>query len=81
MTAKIARGERIDHQETVRRSIGAAGRMDRLIRDVLTFARLGSTEIKLVPVDVEKLVRDILWERPELGASQNTVTIESPLRG
>jgi len=63
----------------LRKIIGAAGRMDRLIQDVLSFARLAKTEIRVVPIDVEALVRDIIQERPELHTPAGIVTIEGPL--
>jgi signal transduction histidine kinase len=62
------------------RVISAAVRMDRLIQDVLAFSRVSRQEIALEPVDVEKLVRDILHERPTLQPPKAEITIESPLQ-
>jgi PAS domain S-box-containing protein len=58
--------------------IGAANRLDRLIRDVLNFARISRTEIEVAPVNLDELVRDILRERPEL-QTPGTVQVQHPL--
>src|SRR5262249_31070283 len=42
-------------------------------------ARLSRAEIKVAPLDVAKLVRDIVQERPELHAPRALVTIEEPM--
>src|SRR5207302_1677742 len=52
--------------EYLKKAISAAERMDQLIQDVLAFTRLSRQEITLGPVDVDRLVRDIIGERPEL---------------
>ncbi len=70
-------GDRIpEAADYLRRIIRSAERLDRLIQDVLSFARLSYAEIPLVPVDVEKLIGDLVQDRPELQAS---VVIERPL--
>ncbi len=66
--------------EYLRKVVNAAARMDRLIQDVLAFARLSRTAIKVSPLDVDKLVRDILLERPELHEPRADVQIEGVLR-
>jgi PAS domain S-box-containing protein len=63
----------------LRRVISAAGRMDRLIQDVLAFARISRQELTVQPVDVEKLLREIVDERPELQPPQARIDIETPL--
>jgi PAS domain S-box-containing protein len=73
-------GEKIpEGVEYLRKVISAAGRMDRLIQDVLSFARLSRAEIKVMPLDVDKLVHDIIHERPELHPPRAIVTVKSPL--
>jgi signal transduction histidine kinase len=72
-------GDRIpEGVEYLKRVINAANRMDRLIRDVLNFARVSHVEIQLSPVNLEELMRDIIGERPEL-QERATVQIEAPL--
>jgi PAS domain S-box-containing protein len=65
--------------EHLRKIIAAANRMDRLIRDVLNFARFSRTEIELAPVNVDELIADIVHERPELQSPRATVLIDHPL--
>lgn len=65
--------------EFLRKVISAANRMDRLIQDVLNFARISRGEIKLAPVDITALVRDIIHERPELQPPRAEVTLAVPL--
>lgn len=57
----------------------AANRLDRLIRDVLSFARISRSEIVLQPMDVDALVRELLAERPEYHAPDVTITLEGKL--
>lgn len=57
----------------------AAGRLDRLIRDVLNFARLSRTEIHLSRIDTEELIREIIHERAEFQPPHAEVVIDSPL--
>jgi len=63
----------------LRKSIGAAQRMDQLIQDVLAFASLSRQEINLEPIDVDTLLREIVQERPELQPGKADIRIESPL--
>jgi PAS domain S-box-containing protein len=62
------------------KAISAAERMDQLIQDVLAFAKLSRQEITLEPIDVDKLLREIVQERPELQPGKADIRIESPLR-
>lgn len=73
-------GDRIpEGVEYLQKAVNAAARMDRLIQDVLAFARLSRSEIKVTPVDVETLIEEIIHERPELQAPQADIVIRSPL--
>lgn len=74
-------GEKIpEGVDYLRRVITAAGRMDRLIQDVLAFARVSRQEIAVEPLDVDKIVHDIIEERPELHAPRAMVHVKSPLQ-
>src|SRR5207253_1212213 len=63
----------------LRKTISGAERMDQLIQDVLAFTRLSRRKIELGPVDVDKLVRDIIAERPELQPAKADIEIGAPL--
>ena len=66
-----------DGKELLSRAQAAAGRMERLMQDVLAFSRVVRQPIELKPVDLEKLVLDIVVERPELQAAD--IRLEGPL--
>jgi len=59
--------------------ISAAVRLDRMIQDVLSYTRISRQKIQIEPVDVDRLVREIIGERPELQAPRAEVTVEAPL--
>jgi signal transduction histidine kinase len=65
--------------EHLRKIIAAANRMDRLIRDVLSFARFSRTTIEVSPIALDELVRDLIHERPELQPPRATITVDYPL--
>lgn len=65
--------------EHLRRIIAASNRMDRLIRDVLSFARYSRSEVEVSAVKLDELVPDLLRERPELQPPRATVLLEHPL--
>jgi PAS domain S-box-containing protein len=62
-------------QEFLRRVIRAAQRVDRLIQDVLAYTRLSRHEIVIEPVDVGRLIADIIQERPEFQAPKADIQI------
>lgn len=53
-------------RDYMQRVIAAARRMDRLIHDVLSYTKLSRQDIEIHPVDVAKLVEDLIQEQPEL---------------
>ncbi|MDB6109438.1 MAG: hypothetical protein JWR69_1188 [Pedosphaera sp.] len=57
----------------------AVERMDRLIQDVLAMTRISREEVELETVDVEKLIRDIIEERPEFQPARAGIELQSPL--
>jgi PAS domain S-box-containing protein len=69
-----------DCADYLNKAISAAERMDQLIQDVLAFAKLSRQEIHLEPIDVDRLVREIVQERPELQPQKAEIRVESPLR-
>jgi signal transduction histidine kinase len=63
----------------LKKMVSASARMDRLIQEVLAFSRLSRQQITLQPIDVEKLLREIIQERPEFQTAQVDIEIQSPL--
>jgi signal transduction histidine kinase len=66
-------------KDYIRRIIGASDRMDRLIQDVLTYSRVARTELRLEPVDVEKLIDGILETFPQFQPPQAQIEVQRPL--
>lgn len=65
--------------ELLEKIASASARLDRLITDVLAFSRSSHEEIQVERVDVERLIRDVIKERPEWSEAHAEVVIESPL--
>jgi signal transduction histidine kinase len=59
--------------------LSAVQRMDELIRDVLALSRISRQEMRMETVDLEKLARQVIQERPELQAPRAQVCFEGPL--
>src|SRR5205085_9929189 len=61
-------GERLDEQgrDFLERIIRGGSRMERLIQDLLIYCRLARNEIKLQPVSLDKLVREVVQHYPEM---------------
>jgi PAS domain S-box-containing protein len=68
--------EGIEHLQTIERS---AKRLDSLIQDVLTYSRIAREAVRLEPVQVAQLVRDIVNQYPGLQEPQAYVRIEEPI--
>ena len=67
-------------KDLLQKSISAAGRLDRLIRDVLTYSRVAREKIELGTIDVEQLMRQIIDERPDLQPPKAEIEIQAPLQ-
>lgn len=63
----------------LKRCVSSAQRMDRLIQDVLSFAGLSQHPVSLEPVDVERLIREIVAERPEFQEPSARIELQPPL--
>ena len=61
------------------RIANAAQRLDALIQDVLNYSRVARGQITLQPVDVEKLLAQLIHENPNLQPPKAQVHIERPL--
>jgi PAS domain S-box-containing protein len=73
--------ERLDPEAThyLDRISRSSNRLDSLIQDVLAYSRVTKDQISLHPVDLERLIDDILSSHPEFQAPQVRVTMEKPL--
>jgi PAS domain S-box-containing protein len=67
------------HRDLLQKVINSAGRLDRLIQDVLIYSRVSREALKIGKVDLEKLVRQIIDERPELQPPKAEIRVETPL--
>ena len=61
------------------RILKAAHRMDKLIQDILSYSRVARSEIVSEPVDLDKLVREIIQQYPNLNSMNGEIKIEGPL--
>jgi PAS domain S-box-containing protein len=59
--------------------VSSAKRMDRMVLDLLTFTRLSHEPVVIEPVDVEKVVQDVIRDRPEFDSSHSEILVRSPL--
>jgi PAS domain S-box-containing protein len=66
-------------KDLLQKSISAAERLDRLISDILIYTRVARGPAPLTSVDVERLLRQIIAERPELQPPRADISIEGPL--
>jgi signal transduction histidine kinase len=65
-----------DYLERIAR---ASKRLDLLIQDVLAYSRIAKGEIALRPVDLERLIEEILPDHPEFQPPRASITVEKPL--
>jgi len=57
----------------------SAMRLDRLIQDVLTYSRVVRSELHLVPVDLDRLVRETIESYPEWQKPKAEIRVEGKL--
>lgn len=68
-----------DGNGLLQRIATAASRLDQLIQDVLMYSRVVREQVKLKPVCIEKLTRQLIDENPALQEPRATVEIQKPL--
>jgi PAS domain S-box-containing protein len=75
---KRAYGDKLgpDGEELIERINASAERMDRLIRDVLDYSKVVREEMRLEPVNLDKLVDDIVEGYPELQDANADIKVE-----
>jgi PAS domain S-box-containing protein len=61
------------------RIIRSGTRMDRLVRDILTYSRVARAEIAIEPVELNKLISDIVSHYPEMQEPQARIEITGTL--
>lgn len=73
-------GTRLTEQERdlLHKSVNAAGRLDRLIQDVLAYSKVARDDIQLHAVDVIALLRQIIDERPDFHPPVSEIAIDCP---
>jgi len=57
----------------------AANRLDLLVQDVLAYSRVAKGEIDLRPIDLERLIEDIISAHPEFQAPKARILVETRL--
>ena len=74
-------GEQLDQtgREYLERIARSGNRMDRMIREVLTYSRLARCEIAVQPVSLDSLVREIVQQYPGIQASGGEIEIADRL--
>ena len=74
-------GHQLDSEgrEYLERIIQGSARMERLIHEVLTYSRASRMEMKLQPVSLEELVREIVRQYPELHSESVEIVLQPNL--
>jgi signal transduction histidine kinase len=74
-------GEKLDDigRDYLDRIVRGGTRMDRLIHDVLTYTKLSRRDLQLQPVNLNKLIRDILDQYPDMQPPQAEVSVQEQL--
>ena len=68
-----------DGQRFLKRIAGSAGRMDKLIQDVLNYSRVVRGELPLETVDLDKLLHGIVDTYPAFTPEKAEITLQGPL--
>jgi PAS domain S-box-containing protein len=66
-------------KDYIGRIVSAANRLDRLIQDVLAYSRVTRMDVRLAPINLDQLIRDVLQQYPGFQTSSAEIEIESPL--
>jgi PAS domain S-box-containing protein len=54
-------------------------RLDRLIQDVLTYGKISRNQLRLVPIDLDKLIADLINQYPSFQPPHAEIRVEGPL--
>jgi PAS domain S-box-containing protein len=66
-------------QEYLRRISDSAIKMDKLILEVLTYSRIGRSDLRIQPVDLDKLIEEVIQTYPSIRESNAEIIIKHPL--
>lgn len=74
-------GDKLDDnaRRYLQRIIASGGKLDALIRDLLSYSRVIRSQVELRPMELEPLISDVLTENPLLQPPRTEVRMESPL--
>jgi len=74
-------GWRLDGEakELLKRIARSGARMDRLIQDLLTYSRISRLEVTLEPVSLDKLVREIVQQYPDMRPENADIEVQGLL--
>ena len=73
--------DKLDAQgrDYLERISNSAVRLDKLILEVLTYSRIGRVELAIMPVDLDKLLEEVLETYPAIRTAYADVSVEHPL--
>lgn len=66
-------------KDYLQRIINSGCRLDRLVQDILTYSRYARNEIDIRPIDLEKLVHEIVQHYPTFQSPKAEIQIETPM--
>ena len=66
-------------REYLNHIVRSGSRMDRLVRDILTYSRIARVEFQLHPVELDILIRDIISHYPEMQPPHANITLQPGL--
>ncbi|WP_438481170.1 sensor histidine kinase [Oleiharenicola lentus] len=65
--------------QLLQRVVQSGLRMDQLIRDLLTYGRVSQAEMRLEPVDLESLIREVITQHPEMQPGRASIEIQTAI--
>jgi PAS domain S-box-containing protein len=73
--------DKLDAQgrEYLERISNSAVRLDKLILEVLKYSRIGRSDLAITPLDLDKLLEDVMHTYPAIRAANAKIVVEHPL--
>ncbi|HEY2083537.1 MAG TPA: ATP-binding protein, partial [Verrucomicrobiae bacterium] len=74
-------GSKLDSsgRDYLERISDSATRLDKMILEVLTYSRTGRSELSVQPIDLDKLVDDVMHTYPSIQEAHANITVKHPL--